>query len=125
MADSGNDSSADRNVPGEDPESDGDAELAALLSSALNDFDKQKAVRQRPATNGPAPALSSSGKVKKNEPKGKKAEPPFDPSMMREVDDIFKNMMSQDPQLKEHWEKLAESCSRAGQFLCPDVCPFI
>ena len=119
MAASGYDNDGAKPDPTEDHDNDGDAELAALLTSALNDFDKQKAVR--PAVNLPAPPPASSQRVVKNERKGQKPELPFDPSMMQEVDDIFKNMMSQDPQLKEHWDKLAESCSRAGEFFCSSI----
>lgn len=99
-------------------EQDEDAELAALMTSALDDFERQKSVpqpgRQEPelgTSDRASPSLYSDvshGQL------------PFDPAMMREVDDIFKNMMGQDPVLKDHWEKLAESCSRAGA--CPD-CP--
>jgi hypothetical protein len=115
-----------------------DQELADLLQSALDDFKQQGDVRQRlpaAAANGPAQSSSSSqtqnGKksdksdsVRSDKKKGQKSEPPFDPTMMREVDDIFKNMMTQDPQLKEHWERLAESCSRAGELPHPRPCHF-
>ena len=30
------------------------------------------------------------------------------------VDDVLKSFMEQDPQLRQHWEQLADSCSKAG-----------
>lgn len=33
------------------------------------------------------------------------------------VDDVLKSFMDQDPQLKQHWEQLAESCNKAGSLL--------
>lgn len=102
----------------EDQENDEDRELAELLRSALGDFDRQKPTVETVAVHQPAPPSSSSNsKLTKKQSKERRPEPPFDPAMMQEVDNIFKNMMSQDPQLKDHWDKLAESCSRAGELM--------
>ena len=90
-------------------EGEGDAELAALLTSALSDFDKQ------PAKKATANAAAAPGTRADKPPREEPKEPVFDPDMMREVDDMFKNMITQDPALKHHWDQLAESCNRAGE----------
>lgn len=100
-----------------DVDQDADAELAALMNSALDDFEKQKSV-PRSSRNAPVvltPDTRSQGDSESIRSDSEQEQPPFDPEMMREVDDIFKNMMSQDPMLKEHWERLTDSCSRAGK----------
>lgn len=41
--------------------------------------------------------------------------PDVDFEQFSNVDDVLKSFMDQDPQLKQHWEQLADSCSKAAQ----------
>lgn len=91
-------------------------DLAALLTSALNDFSKQPE-QQKDDRTKKQPDIqtgSGTGKKKKGKKVDKKEAEHVDPAMIQGVDDMFRNMMSQDPVLKEHWDKLAESCQQAG-----------
>lgn len=103
-----------------DTHDDEDAELAALMTSALDDFEKQKSAPRTARHESQSVSSNSGGASVYSDTSQEQM--PFDPAMMQEVDDIFKNMMGQDPVLKDHWEKLAESCSRAGMY---SVCPRI
>ena len=95
------------------PTADKDAELAALLTSALGDFDRQKEVKRPPPTTDSAARSPAPPPPTPRKPESGNAS--FDPSALHEVDDLFKNMISQDPLLREQWDKLAESCERAAQ----------
>lgn len=99
----------------------GDDELAELLTSALDDFNKEP--QPSKATAEPPSQKAPSGKKKKkatttNHPEASSSGGPipFGLDGANSVDEVFQNLFSQDPVLKEHWEKLAESCSKAGEF---------
>lgn len=95
-----------------------DPELAALLNSVLEDFGKLKA--EEPKSDSRAsPADTSTVKEKnatKSSPKKKKAAAKApDDAMPADVDKMWKELINADPTLKDHWEKLAESCNKAGK----------
>ena len=107
-----------------------DDDLDQLLQSALNDFDQTpgKDVNQASTPSSSSQQTAQTPSAKKS--KGKKGKgnktspltgnlapdglPPLDPAMMGHVDEVFKNMLGSDPILKEHWDKLTESCSKAA-----------
>lgn len=99
-------------------------ELQKLLESALDDFETSKGdtvVVQQPVQEPQTTTTpTKKGKAKKKQTKKEtsiplpEGFPSFDPAMMGHVDEVFKNMLGSDPLLKEHWDKLAESCSRAA-----------
>jgi peroxin-19 len=104
--------------------SEEDDELQELLKSALEDFGTpstkttviQPSVQQTKST-------TKKEKQKKQEKQGPSSSmppfpegfPPLDPEMMGQVDEAFKKMLGSDPLLKEHWDKLTESCNKAAQ----------
>lgn len=104
------------NQPGAGDDADDD-DLAALLTSALQDFSKQTDQQKDEKTKKqPDTQIGNGSGKKKKEKVNKKEAENVDPAMIQGVDDMFRNMMSQDPVLKEHWDKLAESCQQAGMF---------
>lgn len=96
-----------------------DPQLAALLTSVLEDFSKIKTEEPK-SDNVPSTDDSATVKEKstsKSSPGKKKAttKAPND-SMPTDVDKMWKELIDADPALKDHWQKLAESCSKAGKF---------
>ena len=100
-----------------------DDELAKLLDSALEEFESQSSEEKQ--RNDSLPNIPNSPKS----PQRKQFDPCPDPDLPdlnfeqyanstasgSNVDDVLKNFMESDPILKDHWEKLAESCSKAGE----------
>lgn len=90
-----------------------DEELTALLESALKDFSKIN--QERPASEE-VNKESTKGKGKKGKEAASKQTKPQSPVDEKgNVDLMWKELIDADPALKDHWEKLAESCSKAGE----------
>lgn len=131
-----------------------DEELAALMTSALEDFSKINSIRptkeddvttasvekhelsnQRHHSvdeewmldNGPSATEAGAGKTAKSPGKApakkKKNTQSTSPADTANVDRMWKELIDADPALKDHWEKLAESCTKAGKLLSGDTPP--
>ncbi|KAI1287272.1 Peroxisomal biogenesis factor 19 [Halotydeus destructor] len=96
-----------------------DDELNDLLCSALDDFKKldvkSEKIETQPKSQLPSRPEQSVNKSNKPFPSNADEFPNIDFEQFSNVDDVLKSFMEQDPQMKEHWEKLAESCTKAAQ----------
>ena len=100
-----------------------DEELAALMTSALEQFTKltlgrptdQEVTKALESTKG----KSKTGKAPVSKKKNTAPAPPPPPAETGNVDRMWKELIDADPALKDHWEKLAESCTKAGKLSLP------
>ena len=94
-----------------------DEELAALMTSALEDFTKltpgkpteQEVTKVIDSSKGKSKTGKTTVSKKKNIPE------PAPTADTGNVDRMWKELIDADPALKDHWEQLAESCTKAGK----------
>lgn len=90
------------------------------LEGALNDFDKSKVKSM--ASEPEAPASVASGSASKSapatQPNGIPNVDSLDDNLSKnfaKFDEMFTPLINADPELKEHWSKLSQSCAEAAE----------